>query len=154
MEQNTMSADNNDNKAVIFCEKRKLFQLGKIITQCSQIWSHSLERNNGPFGNTECWINVSRYNGKQCYWNVFRLYRRWWALCLWLRCDMTWEACIVNMPLFIICLVPRHNYCARPMRIGSRCPSGLICHRNALTEKAWEDAVQGPGELLNISQFL
>ena len=61
---------------------------------------------------------------------------------------MTREACIVNTPLFIICLVPRHHYCARPMRIGSRCPSGLICHRNALTEKAWEDAVQGLGELL------
>ena len=148
MEQNTMSADNNDNKAVIFCEKRKLFQLGKIITQCSQVWSHSLERNNGPFANTECWINVSRYNGKHCYWNVFRLYRRWWALCVWPRGDMTWEACIVNMPLFVICLVPRHHYCARPMRIGSRCTSGLICQRNALTEKAWEDAVQGLGELL------
>ena len=58
------------------------------------------------------------------------------------------------MPLFNICLVPRYHYCARPMRIGSRGPSGLICHRNALTEKAWEDAVQGLGELLNISQFL
>ena len=51
------------------------------------------------------------------------------------------------MSLFI-CLAPRPHYYARPMRIGSRGPSELIRHRNALTEKAWEDAVQGLGELL------
>ena len=35
---------------------------------------------------------------------------------------------------FIICLVPRPHYSARPMRIGSRCLNDLR-HRNALTEK-------------------
>lgn len=32
-------------------------------------------------------------------------------------------------------------YCARPMRFG------LCGHRNALIEKAWEDAVQGLGKI-------
>ena len=36
------------------------------------------------------------------------------------------------------CLVPRHHYSPRLMRFGSR--SSPICHRNALTEKTWEDA--------------
>ena len=36
------------------------------------------------------------------------------------------------------CLVPRHHYSPRRMRFGSR--SSPICHRNALTEKTWEDA--------------
>ena len=46
------------------------------------------------------------------------------------------------------CLVCRPHYSARLMRFGSRCPSEFfsqIRHRNALTEIAWEDAVQGLG---------
>ena len=42
----------------------------------------------------------------------------------------------------------RPHYSARLMRFGSRGPSELfsqIRHRNALTEIAWEDAVQGLG---------
>ena len=45
-------------------------------------------------------------------------------------------------------LVRRPNYSARLMRFGSRAPSEFftqILHRNALTEIAWEDAVQGLG---------
>ena len=41
------------------------------------------------------------------------------------------------------CLVPRHHYSPQLMRFGSR--SFPICHRNALTEKAWEDAEPGLG---------
>ena len=47
------------------------------------------------------------------------------------------------------CLVPRPHYYAQPMRFGSR---GLrkflsqIRHRNALTERAWKDAIQGLGK--------
>ena len=33
----------------------------------------------------------------------------------------------------------------RPMGFGSRGPSVLDTSRSALTEKAWEEAVQGPG---------
>ena len=51
------------------------------------------------------------------------------------------------------CLVPKLHYCARPMRFGSRGSSEFspgrsprIRHRNALTEKAWEDALQGLGK--------
>ena len=46
------------------------------------------------------------------------------------------------------CLVRRPHYSARLMRFGSRGPSEFfsqIRHRNALTEMAWEDAVQGRG---------
>ena len=46
------------------------------------------------------------------------------------------------------CLVRRPHYSARLMRFGSRGPSEFfsqIRHRNALTEIAWEDAVQGIG---------
>ena len=52
------------------------------------------------------------------------------------------------------CLVPRPHYSARPVRLGSRGTSEFlrssgrpsqIRHRNALTEKAWEGAVQGLG---------
>ena len=46
------------------------------------------------------------------------------------------------------CLVRRPHYSARLMRFGSRGPSEFssqMRHRNALTEKAWEDAVQGLG---------
>ena len=46
------------------------------------------------------------------------------------------------------CLVRRPHYSARLMRFGSRGPSEFfsqIRHRNALTEIAWEDAVQGLG---------
>ena len=45
----------------------------------------------------------------------------------------------------ITCLVPRPHYWARPMSFGSRGLSELsrIRHRNALVEKAWEEAVQG-----------
>ena len=47
-------------------------------------------------------------------------------------------------------LVFKPHYCKRPMRFGSRGPcefgrSSRKRHRNALTEKAWEDAVQGEG---------
>ena len=52
------------------------------------------------------------------------------------------------------CLVPRPHYHALPMRFGSRGPrkflspgrSSRIRHRNALTERAWKDAVQGLGK--------
>ena len=52
------------------------------------------------------------------------------------------------------CLVPRPHYYALPMRFGSRGPrkflspgrSSRIRHRNALTERAWKDAVQGLGK--------
>ena len=49
------------------------------------------------------------------------------------------------------CLVPSPHYCERPMRFGSRGPSenpsrsSRIRHRNALTEKAREEAVLGLG---------
>ena len=55
------------------------------------------------------------------------------------------------------CLVSRPQYSARPMRFGSRGPSRVlraspgcstrIHHRNALAERAWEDAVQGLGKM-------
>ena len=35
-----------------------------------------------------------------------------------------------------------------PMRFASRGRSSRIPHRNALTEKAWEDAVQGLSKIL------
>ena len=41
------------------------------------------------------------------------------------------------------CLVPRHHYSPRLVRFGSR--SSPICHRNASTEKTWEDAEPGLG---------
>ena len=44
------------------------------------------------------------------------------------------------------CLVRRPHYSARLMRFGSRGPSEFsspIRHRITLTDKAWEDAVQG-----------
>ena len=47
----------------------------------------------------------------------------------------------------------RPHYSARLMRFGSRGPSELfsqIRHRNALTEIAWEDAVQGLGMAMSI----
>ena len=49
----------------------------------------------------------------------------------------------------ITCLVPRPHYWARPMSFGSRGLSELsrIRHRNALVEKAWEEAVQGLGKV-------
>ena len=46
------------------------------------------------------------------------------------------------------CVIHRPLYSARLMRFGSRGPSEFfsqIPHRNALTEKAWEDAIQGLG---------
>ena len=46
------------------------------------------------------------------------------------------------------CLVRRPHYSARLMRFGSRGPSEFssqIRHPITLTEKAWEDAVQGLG---------
>ena len=53
--------------------------------------------------------------------------------------------------MIISCLVPRPHYYAQPMRFGSRDPrkflraspgrSSWIRHRNALTERAWKDAV-------------
>ena len=55
----------------------------------------------------------------------------------------------MNKNKVLPCLVPRPHYCARLMRLGSHGPSESSCrssrirHRNALTEKAWEDAVQG-----------
>ena len=51
----------------------------------------------------------------------------------------------------VSCLVPRPHYCERPIRFGSHCPSenpsrsSRIRHRNALTEKAREEAVLGLG---------
>ena len=49
----------------------------------------------------------------------------------------------------ITCLVPRPHYWARPMSFGSRGLSELsrIRHRNALVEKAWEEAVQRLGKV-------
>ena len=47
------------------------------------------------------------------------------------------------------CFVPRPRYCARPMRFASRGRSSRIRHRNALTKKAWEDAVQGLNKILS-----
>ena len=50
-----------------------------------------------------------------------------------------------------LCLVPRPHYYTRPMRFGSRGPrkspgrSSRIRHRNALTKRAWKDAVRGLG---------
>ena len=41
------------------------------------------------------------------------------------------------------CLIPRNHYSPQLMRFGSRLSP--ICHRNALTEKAWEDAEPGLG---------
>ena len=49
------------------------------------------------------------------------------------------------------CLLPRPRYCERPIRFGSGGPSenpsrsSRIRHRNALTEKAREEAVMGLG---------
>ena len=52
----------------------------------------------------------------------------------------------------MLCLIPRPHYCARSMTFGSRglsefpgC-SSRVRHRNALTDEAWEDAVQGLGK--------
>ena len=52
-----------------------------------------------------------------------------------------------------LCLVPRPHYSARPMRFGSRGPienvtdrPPRIRHRNELTERDWENAVQGLGK--------
>ena len=36
--------------------------------------------------------------------------------------------------IFLPCLVPRHQYCARPMRFGSRDPSEFLSH-SSLTPK-------------------
>ena len=52
------------------------------------------------------------------------------------------------------CLVPRPHYSARPKRFGSRGPIenvfpdrwSRIRHRNELTERDWENAVQGLGK--------
>ena len=54
------------------------------------------------------------------------------------------------------CLVPRPHFSSRPKRFGSRGPcenvrafparSPRIRHRNELTEKDWENAVQGLGK--------
>ena len=54
------------------------------------------------------------------------------------------------------CLVPRPHYSAQPKRFGSRGPnenvkmfpnrSPRIRHRNELTERDWENAVQGLGK--------
>ena len=53
------------------------------------------------------------------------------------------------------CLVPRPHYSARPKRFGSRGPienvvfpdrSPRIRYRNELTERDWENAVQGLGK--------
>ena len=43
------------------------------------------------------------------------------------------------------CLVRRPYYFARLMRFGSRGRSEFAVRRNALTEIAWEDTVQGLG---------
>ena len=53
------------------------------------------------------------------------------------------------------CLVPRPHYSARPKRFGSRGPienvipdrSPRIRHRNELTERDWENAVQELGKV-------
>ena len=52
-------------------------------------------------------------------------------------------------------LVPGPHYFSRPMRFGSRGRSSRILHRNALTAKAWEDAVRGDKarKALNIFVF-
>ena len=47
------------------------------------------------------------------------------------------------------CFVPRPRYCARPMRFASRGRSSRIRHRNALTKKAWEDAIRGLNKILS-----
>ena len=61
---------------------------------------------------------------------------------------------------FVSCLVPRPYHSTRPMRFGSRIPSEFlraspscssrIRHRNALTEKAWEDAPQRLGKFISM----
>ena len=58
------------------------------------------------------------------------------------------------------CLVPRPHYSAQPKRFGSRGPienvrtfpdrSPRIRHRNELTERDWENAVQGLGNVFPI----
>ena len=63
---------------------------------------------------------------------------------------------IQSLLLENLCLVPRPHYYERPKRFGSLGPrkflrpspgrSSRIRHRNALTERAWKDAVQGPGK--------
>ena len=55
--------------------------------------------------------------------------------------------------------VPRPHYSARPIRLGSRAPSEEVMafparsprirHRSELTEKAWENAVQGLSKEVN-----
>ena len=53
------------------------------------------------------------------------------------------------------CLVPRPHYSTRPKRFGSRGPirSPRIRHRNELTERDWENAVQGLGKSFSIPIF-
>ena len=57
-----------------------------------------------------------------------------------------------------ICLVPRLHYCARPMRFGSRGPSEFRLPAVTTPKwidreaKAWEDAVQRPGNFQLTSQ--
>ena len=58
----------------------------------------------------------------------------------------------------LTCLVPKRHYFARPNRFGSRGPSEnvrpfptrllRIRHRSELTERDWENAVQGLGKSL------
>ena len=60
--------------------------------------------------------------------------------------------------MFKICLVPRPHYSARPKRFGvtwsdRKCEENVfpdrsprIRHRNELTERDWENAVQGLGK--------
>ena len=56
------------------------------------------------------------------------------------------------MDSVILPLVPGPHYCAWPIRFGSRDPSEFLSRkrpRNALTEEACKDAVQGLGKVLS-----
>ena len=62
------------------------------------------------------------------------------------------------MSCYLLCLVPRPHFSSWPERFGSRGPcenvrafpalSPRIRHRNELTERDWENAVQGLGNYL------
>ena len=57
--------------------------------------------------------------------------------------------------LDVNCLVPRPHHSGRPIRFGSRAPSeDRSRHRSELTEKAWENAVQGIGKEVNANVVL
>ena len=113
-----------------------------------------------PFGKS---YNSAWFNTVPCEWSVrsnFSARRKFFrasvnvARAQFLKTESD-EKCTTY---YLRCLVPRPHYYARPMRFGSRGPrkflrpspgrSSRIRHRNALTERAREDAVQGLGNYL------